>query len=182
MEALTRAHPCSASQVRSSAGPAASQAAAAATMFWAGAAVSGNLIAAPAKFQAPSLSLPVALEVGRMQFLWIGVAEAICLLAILLLLTAARRWPSWPLLAATAVFALQRLWLLPLLDIRTLAVIAGTQVEESSLHIVYVAAEILKTVCLVWAGTLSLRFLQPQTRQKPASKSDQPLKPKGIPQ
>lgn len=169
MEALTRADPGSASHVRSNAGTAASQAAAAATVFWAGVAVSGNLIAAPAKFQAPSLSVPVALDVGRMQFLWIGVAEAICLLAILLLLMAARRWPSLPLLAATAVFAFQRLWLLPLLDTRTLALIAGAQVEESSLHIVYVAAEILKTVCLVWAGILSLRLLQPQTQQKPAS-------------
>lgn len=172
MEAQTPAHSGSASNARSNAGTAASKAAAAATVFWAGAAVSGNLIAAPAKFQAPSLSLPVALDLGRMQFLWIGVAEAICLVAILLLLTAARRWPSWPLLAATAVFALQRLWFLPLLDTRTLAIIAGTQVEESSLHIVYVAAEILKTVCLVWAGTLSLRFLPPQTRQKPASQTD----------
>lgn len=139
------------------------QAITAGIFLWIGVAFAGNLVAAPAKFQAASLTLPVALDVGRVQFLWIGFAEAICLLVILCLLGSARRWPSWPLIAATAVFALQRIWLLPLLDIRTLAIIGGAQVEDSLLHFVYVAAEILKAACLAWAGAQSLRRGLPQT-------------------
>lgn len=120
---------------------------------WAGGAIAGNMIAAPAKFQAPSLTLPVALEVGRAQFFWLGVAEAVCACALLLLLCAARRRPSLPLAAALSLFAVQRLWIMPVLDTRTLAIITGGQVAESSFHLVYVACEILKICCLIWAGS-----------------------------
>ncbi|MGR3623560.1 hypothetical protein [Pseudophaeobacter sp.] len=60
------------------------QAITAGIFLWIGVAFAGNLVAAPAKFQAASLTLPVALDVGRVQFLWIGFAEAICLLVILM--------------------------------------------------------------------------------------------------
>lgn len=120
--------------------------------FWGGGALFGNMIAAPAKFQAPSLTMPVALDVGRAQFQWLGMAEAVCAIAILALLLWRRRAPGWPLLAALGLFALQRLWLMPLLDERTLAVIAGQPVGESRLHLVYVAAEIVKIGLLLWAS------------------------------
>jgi len=120
---------------------------------WAGGAIAGSMIAAPAKFQAPSLTLPVALDVGRAQFFWLGIAEAACACALLLLLAAARRLPAWPLAAALAVLALQRLWIMPALDSRTLAIIAGQPVAESSLHLAYAACETLKICCLVWAGS-----------------------------
>ena len=41
-------------------------------LVWAGVAIGGSLIATPAKFQAPSLSMTTALEVGRAQFFWVG--------------------------------------------------------------------------------------------------------------
>ena len=54
-------------------------AAAVPALVWAGVTIGGSLIAAPAKFGAPSLDLPTALEVGRAQFFWVGIAEgALC--------------------------------------------------------------------------------------------------------
>jgi hypothetical protein len=135
----------------------ASTAATALIFAWAGGAITGNMIAAPAKFQAPSLTLPVALDVGRAQFFWIGMAESACACALLLLLIAARRLRSWPLAAALALFALQQVWIMPLLDARTLAVIAGQPVPVSSLHLMYVVCEILKISCLILAGALFAR-------------------------
>ncbi|WP_170378538.1 hypothetical protein [Ruegeria atlantica] len=126
---------------------------------WMGAAVSGNLIAAPAKFQAPSLTLPVALDVGRMQFLWIGVFEAFCTLLIALLLLSFRQKPSLSLIVALCVFGFQRLWLLPLLNARTHLIIAVQPVEDSSLHLLYVASEFLKIGFLFWAGIREMRSL-----------------------
>ncbi|WP_298849314.1 hypothetical protein [uncultured Ruegeria sp.] len=131
---------------------------------WMGAAISGNLIAAPAKFQAPSLTLPIALDVGRMQFLWIGVFEAFCALLIVVLLLSSRQKPSLPLIAALCVFGFQRLWLLPLLNTRTLSIIAGQPVEDSSLHLLYVAAEFLKIGFLFWAGIREMRGLFRKTK------------------
>ncbi len=53
--------------------------------LWAGTVLGGSLIAAPAKFQAPSLTRAVALDVGRMQFYWLGIAEmALCALLLVL--------------------------------------------------------------------------------------------------
>lgn len=129
---------------------------------WAGAAIAGNLIAAPAKFQAPSLTLPVALDVGRMQFHWIGIAEAMLVLGILLALFVARHMPSRMLTASIALFALQKLWILPMLNARTMAIIAGQPVEDSALHLVYVAVEILKAGLLIWAGVSALRAIAPE--------------------
>ena len=43
--------------------------------IWSGLVLAGSFIVAPAKFQAPSLTDSIALEVGRAQFYWLGVAE-----------------------------------------------------------------------------------------------------------
>ncbi len=46
-------------------------------LIWAGASISANMIAAPAKFQVADLTRPVALQVGRVQFLWVGYLEMV---------------------------------------------------------------------------------------------------------
>lgn len=126
-------------------------------LVWAGVTIGGSLIAAPAKFGAPSLDLPTALEVGREQFFWVGVAEgAACaaLIGALLFRAAAAVWWMW---APVAVFAVQRLVLMPLLDARTVRTIAGETVPESNLHLVFVVLEFVKVAALVAAGIVALR-------------------------
>lgn len=112
----------------------------------------GSLVAAPAKFRAPSLTLEVALDVGRAQFFWLGVTEALLCGALLLSLAflADRRW-RWALLA-TGILAFQRLVLMPPLDARTLQLIAGEPAPESSLHTIYIAVEVAKFLLLVAMG------------------------------
>ena len=66
---------------------------------WAGLSLGGNLIAAPAKFQVADLPLPIALQVGRAQFTWLGNAE----------------WVLLVLLVTVSVFLKQKLALLYLL-------------------------------------------------------------------
>lgn len=123
-----------------------------AACLWAGIVIGGSLIAAPAKFEAPSLTLETALEVGRAQFLWLGFAEAaICAVYLALLVSDARaRWlvAVWPAI----LLAVQRLAVMPALDARTLQVIAGDAVGPSSLHLVYVALELAKLLALAAVG------------------------------
>lgn len=120
----------------------------ASALIWAGVSLGGVLVAAPAKFKAKSLELPVALDVGRMQFQWMGVTEltlcAILAAAALFSPTHIWRWFMLPV----ALFALQRLVLMPILDARTLDIIAGRDVGESSLHLIYIAVEIVKFAAL----------------------------------
>ena len=125
-------------------------------LIWAGLAIGGSMIATPAKFLAPSLTLPVALDVGRVQLFWIGIGEALlcaCLLVALAWNVGARsRW----LFFAVLLFTAQRLALMPALDEHTLRVIAG-EPAGSSLHAVYVFLEVIKVVVLLVAGLASDR-------------------------
>lgn len=125
--------------------------------LWAGVALGGSLVAAPAKFRAPSLTLEVALDVGRAQFLWLGLTEALLCAALLIGLVCVddRRW-RWPLLA-TGILAVQRLIIMPPLDVRTLQVIAGEPAPPSSLHVIYIAAEIVKFLLLT---AIAVRLLK----------------------
>lgn len=98
-------------------------------IFWAGLACGVAFLATPAKFLAPSLSLPVALDVGRQTFRAYNATE-IALLAFALCLGAlseARlRWYRSLVIPLIAV-ALQSLWLLPALDRRVLSVLGAAR-------------------------------------------------------
>ncbi len=125
------------------------------SLLWAGLVLGGSLIAAPAIFQAQTLSLPVALDVGSAQFLWIGIAEgALC--AAFLLAQSFAGGVNWKL-AAVPFFLLlvQRFIIMPPLDARTLQIIAGESAGESHLHIVFIVMEVIKVIALfviAWAG------------------------------
>lgn len=124
--------------------------------LWAGQSIGGNLIAAPAKFQAPSLALPTAMEIGRATFRAEGYAEYALAAALVLAWFASRSRQGLALLgAALLAFAVQRLWLLPILDVRAGVIIAGGSVTPSIHHLVYVGVELAKVGALtLLAGRL----------------------------
>ena len=121
-------------------------------LIWAGVSLGGSLVAAPAKFRAPSLDRPTALEVGRAQFYWVGVTEgALCvgLIAALVVVAAdAWRWMAVPI----TLFAIQRFVVMPPLDARTVQAIQGASARARHLHTIYVILELLKFGGLVTAG------------------------------
>ncbi len=84
--------------------------------IWAGVVVGGVLIAAPTEFRIGSLSLPLLLEIGRVQFYWVGTGEAF-LCSALLFATALFERPRLVYLALpVGLIAIQRLYLMPFLD------------------------------------------------------------------
>ena len=119
-------------------------------LLWAGLTLGVAFLATPAKFLAPTLSLPVALEVGQQTFHLYNRVEIGLLLGLAgfgAIWTPPRGW--WFALALPAIVVLtQALWLLPLLDARVAAIIAGATPSGSPLHVVYIAAEGLKTLWL----------------------------------
>ena len=58
---------------------------------------------------------------------------------------------------------------MPLLDARTVRTIAGENVGESHLHLVFVALECLKVGLLVAAGIAALRATPPEASPRRAS-------------
>lgn len=124
-------------------------------VLWAGLSLGVAFLATPAKFLAPSLTLPVALEVGQHTFGVYNHAE-LALLGIILVMDnwsgRRARWYLSALLPMVVVLA-QALWLIPALDLRVAAIQAGQgPLPPSNLHAVYVGAEIAKLIWLLYVG------------------------------
>jgi Domain of unknown function (DUF4149) len=127
-------------------------------MLWAGVLIGVSFLAAPAKFDAPGLSLPVAMEVGRREFGALNLTELV--LAVVTLALAAYARPERTIwlglgLAVVIVF-LQWFWLLPVLDARAELIIRGETPEPAPWHALYVGAEVLKLLMLLVIGWLGL--------------------------
>ena len=126
-----------------------------------------SFLATPAKFLAPSLDLPVALEVGSHTFRvfqWVEFAFSLLVLA----LAAIARRPRTLIAVAVVLFflvELQMLWLLPALHARTLLIIAGQTPPPSQLHNLYAVIEAAKFLGLLATGLVLLwrRPPEPQT-------------------
>lgn len=128
-------------------------------LVWAGMTLGVSGLATPVKFTAPSLTLPVALDVGRVTFHLLGEVEWGFAIAVVLAGIAAQmRWLWLPAGIVVAIVVAQALWLLPALDVRALTVIAGGTPPESGLHTWYIAAEAIKLAMLLVVGIGALRL------------------------
>ncbi|MBL4892721.1 MAG: hypothetical protein JKX91_13040 [Rhizobiaceae bacterium] len=135
-------------------------------ILWAGIAIGATLIATPVKFLAPSLALSTALEIGRATFYWVGIAEAV-LCAIFIIAVFAFGGIRWTFaFVPIALFAIQRLGLMPILDSRTVEIIAGNSVEDSNLHVVYIYFEFAKIIALLVVSALGIFSLKNEKRAR----------------
>ena len=129
------------------------------TVLWGGILIGVSFVATPAKFLAPSLTLPVALDVGRHTFAvsnpieW-GAAGAL-FLSGLASRTSWQNWTAW--LCAIGILGLETFWLLPILDARVSLIIAGEQPPPTSHHAVYIACEVCKFLALLISAILFSR-------------------------
>lgn len=118
--------------------------------LWAGMLIGVSLIATPIKFTAPTLDLAPALDVGRVTFALFSKIEWAA--AALLMLAALRAYPrARPLAlssALSACLAAQGAWLLPALNDRVAAVVAGAPMPASAHHALYAGLELLKLALL----------------------------------
>lgn len=140
-------------------------------ILWLGMVLGVSFIATPVKFQAPSLSLPVALEIGRATFLLFSKIEwAIAALLILALLAGKRQvLPGVLAVAAVALLVAETFWLLPVLDARVEAIISGVPIPADWHHFVYIGIETIKIIVL---SVLSIYLLRKLTVTNGSSPSE----------
>ena len=124
--------------------------AAAVCLIWLGM-ILGVALAALVKFQAPSLTRPAALDVGRHVF---GVFSTIGIGLVVIvtgfLVAAGDGWKGAALLSGIwTSLLLQNVWLLPVLGSRAEKVLAGQTLEESAAHAFYAGLEGVKLVLLI---------------------------------
>jgi hypothetical protein len=150
-----------------------------AVFLWAGMILGISFIEAPVKFTAPNVTLAIGLGIGRLVFGVMNKVE-IAFCAVLLSGIFFQQFPKtlWFTAAKVAlILALQSVWLLPALDVRALAVIAGENPGPSNLHFIYVALEFIKFGLLLLAGFQIFKAVIQQATIHPMLKKNTYRKP-----
>lgn len=113
-----------------------------------------SFIATPAKFMAETVPLDHLLAVGRVTFRASAAAEALLLLALVVLAPKGlRRWP----IGIAVVLGAQYWLLMPVLDARALAVMAGEVLPPTVLHEIWIAADLMRIAAYFFLGVTALR-------------------------
>lgn len=128
------------------------------TFLWVGFVCAISFMEAWLKFQAPGITLPLGLGIGRLVFNALNKVEWVFALAIIFYLIKEGYYNSRNIISLFAIplviLIIQSVWLLPMLDYRAQLHIDEVFVASSYHHIYYVAAETLKVICLLWFGLL----------------------------
>jgi hypothetical protein len=120
---------------------------------WLGLVIGISAIETPLKFKAPGITLALGLGIGRLVFRALNRVELV--IAAVLTAVVAHRAHGWPLVllgVTDALLLVQVFWLRPRLDRRAVRIIEGEDAPPSSLHIVYIALELLKLLLLPVIG------------------------------
>lgn len=120
---------------------------------WIGLIIGVSFIATPVKFRAPSITTPIAVDIGRVTFGLFGRIEAVLALVLLVgtLDFSSGQFKSNEILFATlcaGIVAFQLFWLRPFLDHRVGQILNGEEPPKSQAHKVYVGLELAKLVAL----------------------------------
>lgn len=122
--------------------------------LWMGFVLAISFLEAWLKFQAPGITIPLGLGIGRLVFFALNKTEWFFAMLILLMQIKSGNWKQirmeWS--ALLIILLLQTFWLLPLLDVRAEKVIQMVEIEPSNLHYYYVALEMIKVLILFVFG------------------------------
>ncbi|WP_207218272.1 hypothetical protein [Hymenobacter persicinus] len=131
-----------------------------ALFVWAGMVAGISFLEAPLKFTAPGITVPLGLGIGRLVFAALNKAElGLATLAVVgagLVRVPTRVAAGLGLVSA--ILLLQTFWLLPALDVRALALLAGRPAPPNSLHLLYIGLEASKLLALLLTGAGALRW------------------------
>lgn len=123
-------------------------------VLWFGMVGAIGFIEAPLKFQAPGITIPLGLGIGRLVFAALNIAEGLLLVALVLLSVwpraarIARHRAAW-LAGLAALFVFKIAAVRPPLNARTDLVLAGADPGQSPWHYVYIACDLVTLALLL---------------------------------
>lgn len=127
-----------------------------AIFLWLGFVFAISFMEAWLKFQAPGITIPLGLGIGKLVFGALNIMEWVFAISIgiNLFLAKGRLITKTDILIFIPIILLflQTIWLLPALDDRANAMINGVKLNESFLHYYYVAFELIKVILLFIFG------------------------------
>ena len=126
-----------------------------------------SFVATPVKFLAQDVPVADLLAVGRVTFR-ASLGVEMLLLALLLITTVERA--RWLTCVAVAVLALQWFAVMPGLDERTLARMAGSVPAPSSLHLWWIVLDVVRLgIYAMIIGTIGRDFMRNETSPRGAA-------------
>lgn len=130
---------------------------------WIGLIIGISFIEAPLKFQAPGITIPLGLGIGRLVFTAMNIVAGVLL--ILLTIASLRprltRGPLAVLSALWVVLLIEVALIRPQLNVRTDQVLAGVDEGGSIWHYLYIAADGTLLVLLIIFLTVVVRQIVP---------------------
>ncbi|UOE44707.1 hypothetical protein [Agromyces larvae] len=138
-------------------------------VFWIGALIALSFLETPLKFQAPGITIPLGLGIGRIMFTALAILGGAVLVAITLVHLRPRSARSSAVLLAAiwAVYLVETFAIRPALSVRTDAVIAGEEAGGSTLHYFYIAADVTLLALLVALVVVTCRAVLPAEAGRP---------------
>ncbi len=138
--------------------------------LWLGFVFAISFMEAWLKFRAPGVSMSIGLGIGKLVFGALNKVEWVFAAVVFSCLyfnkntiySGNKIWFGCIVLILLA----QTFWLLPLLDARADAIINGGSRTPSSLHWLYVTAEMIKVVLLFFLGAALFRYVQANNLKK----------------
>lgn len=136
------------------------------TLLWVGFILAISFLATPLKFLAPSLTLPVAMEIAYLVFhTFNGIEIALALLILAITFLAGRSRKTRRITALiVSLLATQTALLYTVMDARTLAIIDGAEPTVRSYHAIYVGLEVVKLAGLLYLANLQLKEHEAELR------------------
>jgi hypothetical protein len=124
------------------------------SLIWLGMILGISFLQAPLTFRAPSVTLEIGLDIGRLVFGVFNKVEWALALATAILVVIVRQKDRLLILLAVvwSSLALQTFWLLPILNNRVELILQGQTPAPSYVHTIYVVLEVLKAVALAVYG------------------------------
>lgn len=122
--------------------------------IWIGMLIGISFLEAPLKFQAPNITVPLGLGIGKLVFSALNKFEIVFSIVFIVWLYFNYQCLEWASLFAVGLpvimVALQTFWLLPVLGVRADLLISGQELSKSYHHIYYVAMEFMKVGLLLF--------------------------------
>lgn len=123
--------------------------------IWFGCIGAISFMEAPLKFQAPNITIPLGLGIGRIVFQMLNKIEIVFAILLVISFFLKRPKTKFPFYAFGVIFVLlllETFWLLPVLDARATEVINGTAAPMSNSHFIYIAFDAVKFLLLFALG------------------------------
>jgi hypothetical protein len=133
------------------------------TFIWSGLIIGISFMEAWLKFQAPNVTMPIGLGIGKIVFGTLNKVEWTLIILISICFFVEKTAVNSICISFFVVLILlvlvQSFWLLPKLDSRADDYINGKTVVPSNLHLYYIFLEFIKLALLIITGILQIKII-----------------------